>query len=251
MALVAPQYQDLFQLAQLPSSQDRDRHIRRSGGDYTQAFLALLPRGQAWPREPGSTLAGVVDGLSQYYGYVDGRAADLLERESDPRTTIELLSDWERAWGLPDPCFASPQTVEARRLILVLWMTWLGGQSRQYFINLMAWLGYTIEIQEFAPFMCGVSTLGDSRSLDDANANKHFRWYIGPEEQRFYWTVEVGQIGLNWFRCGSGELGVNHHLEFSIPEEAACLLQRWKPAQTELIPDFSAIAYGGPMQGTP
>jgi uncharacterized protein YmfQ (DUF2313 family) len=213
--------------------------------------MTLLPRGQAWPREPGSTLAGVVDGLCQYYGYVDSRAADLLERESDPRKTIELLPDWERAWGLPDPCFASPQTIAQRQRILVLWMTWLGGQSRQYFTDLMAWLGYTISIQEFAPFMCGISYVGDSRTRDDAAAGKHFRWYIGPAEQRFYWTIEIGQVGLNWFRAGSGQAGVNHHLEFSIPEEAACLLQRWKPAHTSLIPDFSALAYGGPMQGTP
>jgi uncharacterized protein YmfQ (DUF2313 family) len=239
-------------MAQVPQqSQPPDRHIRRSGDDYTQAFLTLLPTGQAWPREPGSTLVGTVDGLCQYWGYVDSRAADLLERESDPRKTIELLPDWERAWGLPDPCFANPQTIEQRRSILILWMTWLGGQSRQYFTDLMAWLGYTIEIQEFSPFTCGISELGDTRSRDDATAGKNFRWYIGPPEQRFYWTVEVGQVGLNWFRSASGELGVNHHLEFSIPEEAACLLQRWKPAHTELIPDFSSLAYGGPMQGTP
>jgi uncharacterized protein YmfQ (DUF2313 family) len=213
--------------------------------------MTLLPRGQAWPREPSTTVFGTVDGLCQYYGYVDSRAADLLERESDPRKTIELLPDWERAWGLPDPCFASPQTIAQRQAILVLWMTWLGGQSRAYFTKLMAWLGYTIQIQEFAPFMCGISYVGDSRTLADYNADKHFRWYIGPPEQRFYWTVEIGQVGLNWFRAGSGQAGIDHHLEFSIPEEAACLLQRWKPAHTSLIPDFSAIAYGGPLQGTP
>jgi len=229
-----------------------DKHMRRTGADYAAKFLELLPQGLAWPKEDiGSIISRTVYGLCSYWGFVDGRAADLLEIESDPRKTIELLPDWERAWGLPDPCFAAPQTVEMRRRILVLWMTWMGGQSRQYFTELMAWLGYTIEIQEFAPFMCGISQVGDTRSREDAAAGKHFRWYIGPPEQRFYWTIEVGQVGLNWFRAASGQAGVNHHLEFSIPEEAACLLQRWKPAHTELIPDFSAIAYGGPMQGTP
>ena len=33
-----------------------DRHIRRSGGDYLHAFLALLPLGYGWPRELNSTL---------------------------------------------------------------------------------------------------------------------------------------------------------------------------------------------------
>jgi uncharacterized protein YmfQ (DUF2313 family) len=235
----------------MANTKERDRHIRRPGEDYATAFLTMLPQGQAWPKEPGSVLERVCSGLNEFYGYVDGRAGDLLEIESDPRKTIEILSDWERAWGLPDPCFASPQTVEQRRRILVLWMTWMGGQSRKYFTDLMAWLGYTIEIQEFAPFMCGISWVGDTRTREDAAAGKHFRWYIGPPEQRFYWTVQVGQIGLNWFRASSGQAGVNYHLEFTIPEEFVCLLNRWKPAQTSLIPDFSAIAYGGPMQGTP
>ena len=227
---------------------ERDKHIRRDGPDYAEGMLALLPQGIAWPRDDrDSILVKTVKGLANYWGFVDSRAADLLEIESDPRKTLELLPDWERAWGLPDPCFASPQTVEERRRILILWMTWMGGQSRKYFTDLMAWLGYTIEIQEFAPFMAGISRVGDTRPQPD----KLFRWYIGPPEQRFYWTIQVGQVGLKWFRAASGQAGVNHHLEFAIPEEAACLLQRWKPAHTHLIPDFSAMAYGGPLQGTP
>ena len=50
--------------------------------------------------------------------------------------------------------------------MLVLYMTWLGGQSRDYFTKLMQWLGYTITIKEFAPFMCGVSRVGDTRGMD-------------------------------------------------------------------------------------
>jgi uncharacterized protein YmfQ (DUF2313 family) len=137
-------------------------------------------------------------------------------------------------------------------------MTWLGGQSRQYFMNLLKFLGWdtsSVDIQEFAPFMAGVSECGDTRSLADYQANRHYRWYIGPEEQRFYWTFEPGNVGLNWFRAGSGQAGVDHHLEPQIPEEIACLLQRWKPAQTELVPDFGSLPTGSwasdPMQGTP
>lgn len=78
-------------------------------------MLNLLPRGQAWPREIDSTLVLTVNGLANYWGYVDGRAADLLETESDPRTTVELLPDWERNWGLPDPCFPSAQSITERQ----------------------------------------------------------------------------------------------------------------------------------------
>src|SRR3954447_16618606 len=150
-------------MATKPINSDRDRHVRRSGEDYTQAYLGLLPQGQAWPRALDSTLVRSVRGLSQFWGYVDGRAGDLLERESDPRKTIELLSDWERAWGLPDPCFPSATSIAERQRMLILVMTWLGGQSRKYFIDLMKWLGYDIYIKEFAPFMAGISRVGDTR----------------------------------------------------------------------------------------
>jgi uncharacterized protein YmfQ (DUF2313 family) len=230
-----------------------DKHVRRSGDDYIDALAALLPVGPAWPREVDSTLMALLGGLAQEWGIVDGRAADLLERESDPRATIELLPDWERAWGLPDPCFPSATTIAERQQMLVLKMTWLGGQSRQYFINVMEWLGYTVTIKEFAPFMAGVSQVGDTRAPppDSPIEDQNFRWYIGPAEQRFVWTINYGQIGLAWFRAASGQAGVDHHLEFRVPSELQCLLDRWKPAHTVLVPDFSQITNGGPMQGTP
>ncbi|MBR0860913.1 putative phage tail protein [Bradyrhizobium sp. YCK136] len=97
-----------------------DRHIRRAGSDYRDAFLELLPQGQAWPKHSiDSTLWQACDGLNNYWGYVDGRAADLLETESDPRKTVELLPDWERNWGLPDPCYTAPQTIAQRQAALV------------------------------------------------------------------------------------------------------------------------------------
>src|SRR5258707_8103611 len=117
-----------------------DRHVRRTGDEYRDAFLSLLPQGQAWPRHaPGSVLWQAIDGLCDYWGFVDGRAADLLVRESDPRTTLELLPDWERNWGLPDPCYAEPQTIGERQRELVMRMTMMGGQSRQFFIDTAAY----------------------------------------------------------------------------------------------------------------
>jgi uncharacterized protein YmfQ (DUF2313 family) len=235
------------------SSEQPDRHVRRSGENYLQSYLSLLPQGYAWPRHIGSLLVQVCWGLCEYWGFVDSRAADLLERESDPRKTIELLPDWERAWGLPDPCFPSATTIAERQQMLVMKMTWLGGQSRAYFENVMAWLGFTITIKEFAPFMAGISQVGDTRTPppDSPIEDQNFRWYIGPPEQRFVWTINYGQIGLAWFRAASGQAGVDHHLEFKVPTELQCLLDRWKPAHTILVPDFTQIAAGGPMQGTP
>ena len=232
------------------SLQPIDRHVRRSGDDYAHALLELLPRGQAWPRWSGSTLVQALTGLAEYWGVVDGCAADLLETESDPRITWELLPDWERAWGLPDPCLPSATTIGERRRMLVMKMTLLGAQSRAFFQWVMQWLGFgQVTIKEWSPFMAGVSHCGDTRNVYDNTGQ--YRWYIGPPELRFYWSIEPGTVGLIWFRAGSGQAGVDHHLEFRPPDELQCLLNRWKPAQTDLVYDFSSLAAGGPMQGTP
>lgn len=230
-----------------------DRHIRRSGDDYAAALISLLPTGPAWPRDPGSILVAALTGLAEYWGFVDSRAADLLERESDPRLTVELLPDWERAWGLPDPCISTPQTIAARQKMLVLWMTMIGGQSRAFFTSIAAWLGYTITITEFAPFMVGVSRVGDT-GLDNVKVGGLVtdpRWEIGPPEMRFYWTVHVGGISLQWFRCGSGQTGVDPHLRIGVPLDLECIFNRWKPAQTQIVFDFSGSGTSDPLAGTP
>jgi uncharacterized protein YmfQ (DUF2313 family) len=417
----------------------RDRYIRRSGADYVEPYLKLLPQGIAWPRETDSVLYRVVRGLAKIWGHVDGRAGDLLERESDPRKTIEILDWWERAWGLPDPCFPPgsqiietfgenilddtweslnnaaletsgewvtltedatdgthyakqtfaalavgqyrasinwraigpaprgmifsvesldsganiwvnsdgtvnadetitwgqggiiisgaknvatadywsaeftldvqkagtfvfagiylvaddgldsvdtypgvlggtgiafqhpqlrtlkqttvpvPQSIAERQKMLVLYMTWLGGQSRAYYQFLMKFIGYEVSyIGEFAPFMAGISEVGETRpTYIDENGNrvvdtkKNFRWYIGPAEMRFSWYVHAGSATLTWFRAASGQAGVDPHLRIGIPEDVQCLLLRWKPAHTFLAMDFSELAFGDPLAGTP
>jgi len=230
-----------------------DRHIRRSGEDYCSAFLSLLPQGPAWPRTPGSTLERACCGLSLYWGEVDRRAADLLEQESDPRRTLELLPDWERNWGLPEECYEEPQTIADRQIALKNKITMLGAQSRQYFIGLAASIGYTITISEYAPFMVGVSNVGDTRPLplDPDPMVGEYRWYIGGPEMRFYWTVHVGAARLSWFRAASGQTGVDPHLRIGLADDLECLLNKYKPAHTKIVFNYSGLQNGGPMQGTP
>jgi uncharacterized protein YmfQ (DUF2313 family) len=259
-----------------------DRHIRRSGSDYLSAFLALLPQGPAWPKH---VIEGVLwrtcDGLCDYWGVVDGRAADLLETESDPRTTMELLPDWERNWGLPDPCWSQAQTIGQRQRELVLRMTTLGGQSRQFFIDTAAYLGYSITISEYRPFTVGIDRCGDSRVTGDGTdpmfsttfvlgylpvydpngervaegvVSEHPSYGIGVDPTaRFYWTVHVHLAPLTWFRVGGGggQTGVDPHLRIGFAKDLECILDRWKPAHTSILFDYTNLNVGDPMEGTP
>ena len=253
-----------------------DRHIRRAGSDYTEAFLALLPQGQAWPKHaPDSVLVQTVEGLCDYWGFVDGRAADLLERESDPRLTIELLPDWERNWGLPDPCYTAPQTIDERQLALVMRMTMQGAQSREFFIEVAAMIGYSITISEYRVWVVGLDRCGDSRVYGDGSKPMLNEWDqpivnpvgkpvaegelsawpnygLGPPENRFYWTAHVDQAKLIWFRVTSGQCGVDPHLRIGLADDLECLLNRWKPAHTQIIFDYSGLSNpGDPLAGTP
>jgi uncharacterized protein YmfQ (DUF2313 family) len=254
-----------------------DRHLRRSGSDYTQAFLALLPQGQAWPRHFDSLLVKVCKGLCEFWGFVDSRAADLLERESDPRQTIELLPDWERNFGLPDPCYTAPQSIDERHLALMMRMTMVGAQSREFFIGVAAQIGYTITITEYRTFVVGLDHIGDARGFGDLppdpmrnewgvpimnargdvpvadGALSEWPYYgLGPDTNRFYWTVHVGLAKLVWFRCASGQCGVDPHLRIGLADDLECLLNRWKPAHTQIIFDYSGLSNpGDPMAGTP
>ena len=217
-----------------------DAHIRRLGDDYAQSFLSLLPTGQAWPRSPDSTLVQACNGLSDYWGFVDGRAADLLEIESDPRTTFELITDWERAFGLPDPCLTNPPTdLISRRIALVAQMTLLGAQSRAFFYGVAAMLGIQITITEHAPYMCGVSWVGDTRGYYDKVDTTHYRWELGPPEIRFYWSIHVSGKQFIYFSCNSSQTGIDRLLRIGIQADLECFFNRWKPAHTQIVFDYS------------
>jgi uncharacterized protein YmfQ (DUF2313 family) len=103
--------------------------------------------------------------------------------------------------------------------------------------------------------MTGISMVGDTtqQELDSGGPVGHMRWQLGPPEMRFYWTIHVGDARLTWFRCGAGggEVGVDPHLIIGLAEDLQCLLERWKPAHTDIVLDYSGLTNGGPMAGTP
>jgi uncharacterized protein YmfQ (DUF2313 family) len=255
---------------------NRDKHVTRTGEEYADAFQRLLPLGQAWPRGEDSVLMKVVRGLTRIWGDFEIRASKLLEMESDPRQTIELLPDWERNWGLPDPCYAEPQSIAERQLALVMRMTLEGGQSRQFFIDVAAMLGYTITITEYRPFFIAMDGCGDCRTIgalppdpmrnqwgqpilappgdhnvSDGELSARPNYGLGPLEVRYYWTVHVHMAKLTWFRVTSGQTGVDPHLRIGLADDLECLLNRWKPAHTQIIFDYTNLNPGDPMEGTP
>ncbi len=120
---------------------------------YLHQLLALLPPGAAWPRDPGTVRHGQLSAIARSLATVHARADQLLE-EADPRSAAELLIDWERVAGLPDPCTGPAETTAERRDRVVARLTARGGQSRVYFIGVAAALGYAVTIEEFPTACC-------------------------------------------------------------------------------------------------
>lgn len=220
-----------------------DTWAPRTAAEYAQAIESELPSGPAWPRDPDGGLMLWVDGCAEIWGEFDARAADLLITESDPRSTLEMLPDWEAAFGLPDACVAEPLSITDRRNALVARMTALGAQSRAFFIGVAAALGYTITISEYSPFMCGVSQCGDTRPVAPANpTDSDYRWQVGDPTIRFWWRIHILGSKTRWFRAGTGQCGVDPMVRIGLATDLDCIIKRWKPAHTDVVFDYSTAS---------
>jgi uncharacterized protein YmfQ (DUF2313 family) len=132
---------------------------------------------------------------------------------------MELLSDWERVVGLPDPCMPDNPTVAERRQAVVARLTAQGGQTVAFFEGLAASLGYEATVQERRPFTCDVSECGGTHEL-------------AVEAIRYNWFLHVAGPRIVHFVCGEGECGVTPLTDYRQAEDLNCLVQRLKPAHT-------------------
>ena len=194
--------------------------------DYARVLKQLLPPGPAMQFDGAETIEQILMALADSYNAVHDRSCDLL-REMIPSSTVEMLPDWERVAGLPDDCDpGDATTLEARRKALLARLGAVGGQSKDYFIALAALFGFTISIYEYNRFTAGHSTCGEALTNDD--------WH-------FTWRVKAESLITGRFRAGLGRAG--EPLQVFGNEILECILNKWKPAHTYIIFDYSEISY--------
>lgn len=186
------------------------------------ALIALMPRGIVWNTEPGSGWWKLLDALAAGFSRLND-AADKLLVEANPRTTYELLPDWERALGLPDLCGSADLSVADRRAAIIARLTAVGGATPAYLIQQAEAMGYAgATIEEYDLATCG----GDcEQSLCD-------------EPWLFTFTLhlpqEPGSLGATCVGSCEDFLGMppNNRIE--------CLINRIKPAHTHAIYAYGA-----------
>jgi uncharacterized protein YmfQ (DUF2313 family) len=125
----------------------------------------------------------------------------------------EMLADWERVYGLPDPC-TDPPTTYADRLAAVLGkVRAVGGLTPAYFIGVAAALGYTVTITEEEPWTC--------ESPCELPANEEDWWFV--------WTAHAPETTITEFTC---ETPCEEPLRSWGNARLECALKRLAPAHT-------------------
>jgi uncharacterized protein YmfQ (DUF2313 family) len=194
--------------------------------NYLRLLQSLLPKGKAWTRHEDSRLKQVLEGEAEEFARIDIRSVDLI-RERDTRKTLELITEHEADFGLPDACGIEATTLTERRNILHTKLITLGQQDKQYFIDLAAALGYTITITEHQPFWAGVGCAGDP---------------CGDQEVIFHWTVSTLLAAeIIYFMAGSGSAGDPLVKQPSL-QLLECTINKYKPAHTTVA--FVYTGYG-------
>ena len=162
-----------------------------SNDDFHVALQSLMPRGRAWSKDPGSIQDKTVSCFAPSYARNSQAALDLIAN-AFPATAVDLIPEWQETLGLPDPCAGITPTLLQQRQQIVARLTNSGGQSAPYFIGLAAALGYTITINNDAPFRCGQSRAGD---------------HVGASDWFFVWTVNAPLVTNQPFLAGQSTAG--------------------------------------------
>lgn len=196
-------------------------------------ILALTPRGAAWGTDEAGDGKGASPVQRSVWRAIAAWAAGHLgldftaATQAFPTAITYTLPDWEREYGLPDPCFSGVGGVPARLAAVRARFAAFGGQSPAYFICLAASIGYDITITEFRPFQFGRSSFGGVRGqIMKANA-------------RHSWRVKITGRQLTRFQFGKSSFGHDSFLVIQRAQDLECIFQRLKPAQTTLIFDYS------------
>ena len=190
--------------------------ITAAAEDYSEVLHGLRPVGPAMAGEDV-----VLQGLAPEFSRAHNRLGDLL-RESDPRTTYELLTEWERAFGLPDGCVDISDDLVARINALAARVRGAGSPTPQYFIDLAATVGYDITITELTPH----------------TVNSAVNYPLYGEEIRYVWQVSSV---LNTITYADVNSTVETPLASWGNSILECVITRAKPAHTHV--QFSYTEY--------
>lgn len=214
-------------------------HYLEPRGVALDGLLAHLPQGIAWEcfRRAGKVAFRLISAFGE--AYEDAwKALCRLATELDPRTTTELIGEWERAVSLPDPCLPKYQTIEDRRK----WVMWRLDKRRYS----------TAEDWKYLASLFGLSisiTPGwyvQKPALYPAEYPK--RYDLFPKLGRFRVYINVNNGACRGYAYGSDIGGQGYPIPYGCIDANydafKCLINRVKPAHVTIIWDAPLDLYG-------
>lgn len=190
---------------------------------WVEATYALLPPGPVvWPRDPVSRWGKLLGVIAEERRLRHDRALVLLDTESFPPTALELLPEFEKVAGFPDPCRPLPGTLAQRRAELIDQFFADHVPTKELMLKLAGQAGWNIEIHEQQDFVAEISLTEEP---------------IG--ESDFVWIVYVFGQSIDFFQT---EQNVTEDVLFTFPDISTleCVLRRAAPAHTQVhfvVPD--------------
>ena len=202
-----------------------------------EVLQAHLPTGLAWDmfRRIGANAYLLLSALAE--SFEDAwETLCRLPYEIDPRTTEQLIAEWETAVSLPDPCLPKYSSLEDRRA----WVMWRLNKKRwnteQDWKDLAALFGLEIEITP------GWLVQKTALFWVDADGTTYptypIPFYDFPKLGRFRVYIDVTNDIFTGF-----EYGADDNPGFPIPfsdgpevfQQFRCLIERVKPANVVII----------------
>jgi hypothetical protein len=202
-------------------------------------LLSHLPLGMAWEgfRTAGKVAYRLYKSFAE--SYEDAwEALCRLAIELDPRTTTELIDEWEKALSLPDPCLPKYQSLEDRRK----WIMWRLDKRR--WSTAADWIELALLFDVRIAVTPGWRV--QKPALYDASYPK--RYDLFPKLGRFRVYINQRDGACGGYPYGGNSGGPGYPILYGCVDKKyldfQCLIERVKPANVIIIWDAPLELYG-------
>lgn len=199
---------------------------------YASLLKRLFPKGWAW--NFGDQFNSLIQSLAYEPARLEARTLDFMD-ELDPRTTFEMLDNWERLLQIPDECTpAGDPSIFERRVRVLQKLTTGGGQSITFYKLIAQQLGYdvsVVDVKNYKDFRAGFARAGDelTNSTNPDGSVSDAGWV-------YTWQLKGPAALVRYFRAGQGTAG--QPLVLFSNDTLECVIKKYSPAHTTVLFNF-------------
>jgi len=128
---------------------DQNIFVANTDNQNAQSLANYLPNGELFRAKKilESDFRKLLNGLTKEFRRAELKLKEMVD-EYDISKTVNLLEQWERALGIPDECFnTNGKSIDLRRKYAIAKLALMNIQTRKDFIDLAAYFGYNITIE--------------------------------------------------------------------------------------------------------